>query len=277
MPKVVASLDHVRRTGEVTRGSLAMLFPAAGAGAPARQSRRSGLSPAPRWRHRADGSPSAGAELQQRRGPERGACARGQGARCLVSRRRHQAALRAGAGSCEAKVGAELARLGLFQSSFHASLIGEAAVTTPAGDLAAIERVADAAALEEFLDAHAAGWKIPIRTASRPTSAAGSISPAGRFIWRASMAGRRRPPSSTSTTRSAIAPMRRPIPPSGAADCKRPCCAGASPTPSRRRRLRLQRRRIPFNQPPQHGARGHARVVRPRPVERRGSDRGVRP
>ena len=64
-------------------------------------------------------------------------------------------------GLCEAKVAAELARLGLFQSSFHASLIGEAAMPTPAGDLPAIERVADAAVLEEFLDAHAAGWQIP--------------------------------------------------------------------------------------------------------------------
>ena len=64
-------------------------------------------------------------------------------------------------GLCEAEVAAELARLGLFQSSFHASLIGEAAVPTLGGDLPAIERVADAAVLEEFLDAHAAGWQIP--------------------------------------------------------------------------------------------------------------------
>jgi hypothetical protein len=136
-------------------------------------------------------------------------------------------------GLCEAKVGAELARLGLFQSSFHASLIGEAAVTTPAGDLAAIERVADAAALEEFLDAHAAGWQIPDPHGFR-ANVRGWLSPAGRFIWRASMVGRRRPPSSTSTTGSPIAPMRRPIPPSGAADCKPPCCAAASPTQLRR-------------------------------------------
>jgi hypothetical protein len=59
------------------------------------------------------------------------------------------------------KISRELARLGYYQSGFHASLIDEPHAPAPQGNAGVIERVGDAALLEEFLDAHAAGWRIP--------------------------------------------------------------------------------------------------------------------
>jgi ribosomal protein S18 acetylase RimI-like enzyme len=64
-------------------------------------------------------------------------------------------------GLADAKLARELARLGYHHSGFHTALICEPELATSGGTTAAIERVADAAVLEEFLDAHAAGWKIP--------------------------------------------------------------------------------------------------------------------
>jgi GNAT superfamily N-acetyltransferase len=61
----------------------------------------------------------------------------------------------------DGKISRELARLGYYQSGFHASLIGEPNAPEPGSNAGAIERVRDAAVLEEFLDAHAAGWRIP--------------------------------------------------------------------------------------------------------------------
>jgi ribosomal protein S18 acetylase RimI-like enzyme len=57
-------------------------------------------------------------------------------------------------------LGRELTRLGFYQSSFHASLIGRPGADGPADGGVAIERVATAEALEEYLDAYVAGWGI---------------------------------------------------------------------------------------------------------------------
>jgi len=62
-------------------------------------------------------------------------------------------------GMYDAALGRELARLGLFQSGFHASLIGKP-TSAPASGEAGIERVSSAAALEDYLEAYVAGWGI---------------------------------------------------------------------------------------------------------------------
>jgi GNAT acetyltransferase-like protein len=62
-------------------------------------------------------------------------------------------------GMYDAALGRELTRLGLFQSGFHASLIGKPA-TAPESDATEIERVGSAAALEDYLEAYVAGWGI---------------------------------------------------------------------------------------------------------------------
>lgn len=74
-------------------------------------------------------------------------------------------------GQYDKNLGRELARLGFYQSSFHASLIGRpgTAGCADAGyggagyadDGGAIELIATAAALEDYLDAYVAGWGIP--------------------------------------------------------------------------------------------------------------------
>ena len=56
---------------------------------------------------------------------------------------------------------AELARHGLRQSGFHASLIGAAAPPPAAPESGTVEHVGDAAAFDHFLDAYVAGWGIP--------------------------------------------------------------------------------------------------------------------
>jgi ribosomal protein S18 acetylase RimI-like enzyme len=64
-------------------------------------------------------------------------------------------------GQYDKNLGRELARVGFYQSSFHASLIGEPSAIGYAGDGGAIEPVATAEALEDYLDAYVAGWGIP--------------------------------------------------------------------------------------------------------------------
>ena len=64
-------------------------------------------------------------------------------------------------GQYDGNLGRELARLGFYQSSFHASLIGRPGANSDVDDAAAIERVATAEALEDYLDAYVAGWGIP--------------------------------------------------------------------------------------------------------------------
>ena len=61
-------------------------------------------------------------------------------------------------GHYDPSLGSELARLGYYQSGFHASLIGE---PSRAGDgEAEIEAVTTAEAMEDYLDAYVAGWGI---------------------------------------------------------------------------------------------------------------------
>ena len=62
-------------------------------------------------------------------------------------------------GMCDAALGRELTRLGLFQSGFHASLIGKPAMAPESG-AAEIELVRSAAVLEDYLEAYVAGWDI---------------------------------------------------------------------------------------------------------------------
>jgi Acetyltransferase (GNAT) domain len=64
-------------------------------------------------------------------------------------------------GLANAAISKELARLDYFQSGFHVSLVCEPSVAEPASADIAVEEVKDAAGLEVFLEAHAAGWKIP--------------------------------------------------------------------------------------------------------------------
>jgi GNAT superfamily N-acetyltransferase len=64
-------------------------------------------------------------------------------------------------GQYDMSLGRELARLGFYQSGFHASLIGEPGADGHADGDVAIEQVATATALEDYLDAYVAGWGIP--------------------------------------------------------------------------------------------------------------------
>jgi ribosomal protein S18 acetylase RimI-like enzyme len=62
----------------------------------------------------------------------------------------------------DAGLGRELARLGFYQSGFHASLIGTPQPSALQADgEAAIEAVTTAEAMEDYLDAYVAGWGIP--------------------------------------------------------------------------------------------------------------------
>jgi hypothetical protein len=57
------------------------------------------------------------------------------------------------------EISRELARLGCFQSGFHASLIREPDAALAEGELLAVERVTRAK-LDEFLETHANGWSM---------------------------------------------------------------------------------------------------------------------
>jgi hypothetical protein len=60
-------------------------------------------------------------------------------------------------------LGREMARLDLFQSGFHVSLIGDPArvIGVTFDDRMAIDRVTTAETMEDYLDAYVAGWGIP--------------------------------------------------------------------------------------------------------------------
>jgi ribosomal protein S18 acetylase RimI-like enzyme len=64
-------------------------------------------------------------------------------------------------GQYDQSLGRELTRIGFYQSSFHASLIGRPNADGNTDHGEAIERVATAQALEDYLDAYVAGWSIP--------------------------------------------------------------------------------------------------------------------
>jgi ribosomal protein S18 acetylase RimI-like enzyme len=59
-------------------------------------------------------------------------------------------------------LGRELARLGYYQSAFHAAMIAEPGAAAPVAD-GTVERVIGAATMEHYLDAYVAGWAIPER------------------------------------------------------------------------------------------------------------------
>jgi ribosomal protein S18 acetylase RimI-like enzyme len=61
-------------------------------------------------------------------------------------------------GQYGAELGRELARLGFYQSGFHASLIGAPAADWHADGEIAIEQVTTAKTMEDYLDAYVAGW-----------------------------------------------------------------------------------------------------------------------
>jgi ribosomal protein S18 acetylase RimI-like enzyme len=63
-------------------------------------------------------------------------------------------------GHYHAHLGRELARLGFFQSGFHASLVAAKEDVGVAEDPSRVERVTTASALEDYLVAYVAGWKI---------------------------------------------------------------------------------------------------------------------
>jgi GNAT superfamily N-acetyltransferase len=62
-------------------------------------------------------------------------------------------------GQYDMDLGRELARLGFYQSGFHASLIGRPGTDGHAGGEVAMERVATATAMEDYLAAYVAGWR----------------------------------------------------------------------------------------------------------------------
>jgi GNAT superfamily N-acetyltransferase len=64
-------------------------------------------------------------------------------------------------GDSDAALGRELARLGYFQSGFHARLAGEPAPAPPPPCGITLETVTDAAAMAAYQDVYAAGWDIP--------------------------------------------------------------------------------------------------------------------
>ncbi len=65
------------------------------------------------------------------------------------------------AGEDDPALGKELARLGLFQSAFHAALVREPDTRIAPANDAAVEQVTTADAMEDFLAAYVAGWGIP--------------------------------------------------------------------------------------------------------------------
>ena len=65
------------------------------------------------------------------------------------------------AGDCDAEMGRELARLGFFQSGFHAALIGAPDAAVPASSEIKVDLVASAPDMEAFLAAYVTGWDIP--------------------------------------------------------------------------------------------------------------------
>jgi hypothetical protein len=63
-------------------------------------------------------------------------------------------------GDYAAGLGRELARLGYYQSGFHAALIGAPDPAAPSPGGIVIEAVTTAAAMEDYLEAYVAGWGI---------------------------------------------------------------------------------------------------------------------
>jgi ribosomal protein S18 acetylase RimI-like enzyme len=64
-------------------------------------------------------------------------------------------------GQYDGSGGRELARLGFYQSGFHASLIGEPIADEYGDGEVAIEQVTTAKSMEDYLEAYVAGWGFP--------------------------------------------------------------------------------------------------------------------
>jgi ribosomal protein S18 acetylase RimI-like enzyme len=64
-------------------------------------------------------------------------------------------------GMGDSSLGRELARLGFYQSTFHASLIGTPDRASPDTVSHGIERVETAETMEDYLTAYVAGWGVP--------------------------------------------------------------------------------------------------------------------
>jgi ribosomal protein S18 acetylase RimI-like enzyme len=65
------------------------------------------------------------------------------------------------AGDHDPEVGLDLARLGLYQSGFHAALIGEPAASDTIASDVSTAPVVSATDMEDFLAAYVAGWGVP--------------------------------------------------------------------------------------------------------------------
>jgi hypothetical protein len=137
-------------------------------------------------------------------------------------------------GMHEASLGRELARLGFYQSGFHASLIGEpvpAALDDSEGN---IEPVITAEGMEDYLDAYVAGWGIAesdhaqFKANVRPWLEQG-----GWSLYVARVTGAlRQPPPSIFMIALATLQTRQPIQHSVAAASRLPSSGGAWATPA---------------------------------------------
>jgi GNAT superfamily N-acetyltransferase len=65
------------------------------------------------------------------------------------------------AGDYDSALGRELARMGFYQSGFHAALIGQAPADIAVQAAVSVERVTDTSEMEDFLEAYVKGWSIP--------------------------------------------------------------------------------------------------------------------
>ena len=162
-------------------------------------------------------------------------------------------------------LGQELARLGFYQSGFHASLIGEPDADGHADGEVEIEQVATAKTMEDYLDAYVAGWGIPEKDhAQFKSNVRPWLEQAGWSLYLARVNGR---PAAAATlyvhdrvgyladsvNRSFISPPR-------------PADRAAAAAHARRRHLRGRSRfqwcRAVLVQSSQYGTRRHAPAIR---------------
>ena len=167
-------------------------------------------------------------------------------------------------GQYDTSLGRELARLGFYQSGFHASLIGEPTAYEHADGEVAIEQVATAKAMEDYLDAYVAGWGIPEKDRAQfKSNVRPWLEQAGWSLYLARVNGR---PAAAATlyvhdrvgylaelvNRSLISPSR----PSG-----RAAAAAHARRRHRRGRSRFRWCRAVLVQSSQYGTRRHAPAI----------------
>ena len=153
--------------------------------------------------------------------------------------------------------------MNFFQSGFHVSLIGEPAETADVDDAVVIEQVTTAEAMEDYLDAYVAGWGIAEK--DQPQFK-GNVRPwlnqAGWSLYLARLNGQ---PAAAATlylkdgvgylADATTGPAFRGGGLQSALLRRRICDAGAAGG------YRIQRRHPVLDEPPQHGARRHARAL----------------